>query len=148
MKNIYLFTVVLILFVNPVFSQEDTETWSKSLDIMAVPQGGIDLTNTQDGFSNQSNVFVVVNFTKGKNTLTSFYSVTNSVGMAYSRSLSEDYGMYAVATKNVLTEGGYLGVGATKNVGKSAIFIEIGSPWNTWLPGLSIGVFIPVTFKI
>ncbi|MCA9352798.1 hypothetical protein KC901_01300 [Patescibacteria group bacterium] len=149
MKNNFL--IILILFTNFVFSQEKgdiTEPWSKSLGIMIAPQGGIDLTRIDDGFSNQSNVFVVANFAKGKNTFTPFYSVTNSLGMAYSRSFLENYGMYVVANKKVLADGGYLGIGATRSVGNASVFVEVGSLWNTWSPGFYLGAFIPLTFKI
>ena len=139
---------ILALFMNPIFSQENTETWSKSFGVMLVPQGGIDLKNTKAGLSNQSNIFFIGNFTKGKNTFIPFYSVTNALGMAYSRSFSENYGMYAVTNKNVLVDGGYFGIGATRKVGNASLFIETGTQWNTWSPGFNIGVFIPFTFKI
>lgn len=147
MKNRILFTIVLIFSSTLLFSQENEKRWSRSLGVMLVPQGGIDLTNLEEGFSNQPNMLFLANFTKGDDTFIPFYTVSNSIGMAYSRSFSEDYGIYIVANKKVLDLGGYAGIGGTKTIGKSSIFVELGSSWNTWSPGLSIGAFIPLTFK-
>lgn len=116
---------------------------------MVVPMGGIDLNSSDKSFTNSSNLLLVAPITKKKNTLIPLYSLfNNDLGFAYARSFTKKYGSYVIASKSMVSSNSYLGFGLTRSVDKASLFIEVGSPLNSWKPGVYVGVFIPFTFEL
>jgi len=124
--------------------------WETSIGLMIVPQGGINLTDASEGFSNQSNVFAIFNVFNKEHTLTSFFSVKNTAGVAYAHdvlNICSNCSSYAVISKNVLGEGDYGGVGFTYSVGTSNLFAEVGYSLSGGNTSAYFGVFIPLITK-
>lgn len=113
------------------------------------PQGSISVKQAETGFKVFAPLSGVVVISKGKNTLIPQYNLTaNAVGVLYARSISENAGVYAFGNKCILSKGGYASVGVTKQLGIAKGFLEVGTTWNNWSPDVTIGVILPLTFKI
>ncbi|MCA9351953.1 hypothetical protein KC866_00980 [Patescibacteria group bacterium] len=148
MKKIFFLLILLITFVSFSQEEESLKKWSVSTGIIFAPQGGLDLKNFDQGFTNQTNLFVTLNFSKGKSTFSSFYSLfANSVGVVYIEPIKDNFGWYGVALKGVIEDFNYVGVGGTYSIGNNSAFIEFGSSVTSWNPGIYIGAFVSIFNK-
>lgn len=148
MKKVLLL-LVLFISISKINAQKDSVSISAGL--MFVPQGTISLKNPEKGFSTFAAGFLVAQISYKKTTYTPFYNMTgNATGIAIYQSFTNNFGSYVVGTKSILKEGGYVGIGLGTPVaaGRATFFVECGSPWNTWDPGIYIGAFIPLTKKL
>ncbi|MCA9351484.1 hypothetical protein KC929_01760 [Patescibacteria group bacterium] len=143
--------VAALLFSVLCFSQVENvqeKPWSFSTGIILAPQAGLDLKESKNGVTNQTNLFATVSASKGNSTLVGFYSVKNSIGLVYLGPIKGDFGWYGVALKGVVENFNYAGIGGTYSLGKNSIFIEFGSSLDAFTPGIYVGVFIPFTVKL
>lgn len=153
------FATLMINYV--IFAQDSTATrkaLSINLGFMFAPQGSLDLKepnelfkNSETGFKTSTPVFLVASFVKGNTVIVPLYSfTTNSFGAAVMQTVGPKVSVYGVGTKNALAEGGYAGAGISTPVmgGYASAFAEFGSTWHQWSPGVYMGAFIPLTFKV
>ncbi len=151
MKN-YSIIVLLITLSCSLNAQTKTkDTVSVSIGLMLTPNGAINFRDSTIKFKTTSGIFLVSQIVYKKTVFTPFYNMTaNSVGGAVYYSFVSNFGSYIVGTKNVFQSGGYLGAGVGTPVasGRATFFVEFGSTWNSWDPGIYVGVFIPFVKKV
>lgn len=148
MKNFFVLLVLTFLSIT-TFAQKDS--LKVAIGFNFAPAGGISLKNAKVGFKQNSSLLFVTSFNKGKWTVLPLYSfLTNSAGAAFVYSFHPKVGNYLFCTKAVLNNGSYLGYGIFTPVakGRANAFVEFGSGWHQWDPGLYMGMFIPFTLEV
>ena len=138
--------LVVLVFTSNTFAQ--TSKWNISAGINIIPSMTIDLKNTKSGMSNTSGLAATVNFAKGNDMFALNYSSGNAIGGLYFRTLSEHYGVYLSASKNVFDKGSSIGLGCTRKVGSNYLLVAVGSGLDQVSPSATVGVLIPITFNL
>ncbi len=152
MYRVITLTVLLICAYVTSKAQDTTKNVSKlkiEIGLTFVPQGAMNLKDPGE-FNTYSNIFGGIILIKENWFNTSFYSMTfNQVGTAIGYNFIPDLGMYTVATKNTTKSGGYVGIGLYTPLSKTVSgFIEVGSNYQKWNPGMYVGMFIPFRMAI
>jgi hypothetical protein len=153
MKKVIIFAVVILAGISEIHAQDTQDTLRMKIrtGFFFVPQGVFQTTEVKNAFSVVTPLFAVFSFNRGHFTVNVMYNMLgNNIQAVYACQFSKIFGTYLVSNKNVLTEGGYSGIGITMDVkeGKATAFCEVGSCWEPLKPIIYIGVIIPFMVRI
>ncbi len=149
----YVFSVTLMvahLFITNLNAQSDST--KVNLGVMLAPMGWINLDQpNKNGLGSTIGIFTVAQVIHGNTVFTPYYAMnTNAYGAALYQQITSNFGAYVVGNKSALRNDGYAGIGFGTPLakGNATGFIEVGTSWKTWGPGLYIGAFIPIVRRI
>jgi len=143
MKNVVIFISLFVISLG-TFAQNKK---AYSVGVIVAPIAGFDFDKPEDGLTNYSVMFGVINIDWKKAGVNIMYSHKNQVAIAHYRSVTESVGWYIVANKNIMVDQNYIGTGFNYAVRSSFLFMEIGSSFTSWTPGAYVGVLIPFYIK-
>ena len=144
-----LFILTFILKVNAQKNHNDSVGKIKvKIGFMFNPQGRVDLKKPTYGFKATTPFLTFVSMEKGFFSLTPIYILTdNSAGMF----IEYKSKLYLVGVKNTKSSNSYLGLGFNIPIlnwnNKVNAFIELGTSYNKFDPGVLVGICIPFILK-
>lgn len=146
----HILTFVMLVLITNINAQHDTAVVKAG--VMLVPMGWINLNQpNDDGLSSTLGIFGVAQVISGNTVITPYYAInTNAYGAALYQQLTPDFGVYVVGNKSSMRNDGYagIGIGTPLAKGNATGFVELGSSWKTWQPGIYFGVFIPIVRRV
>lgn len=146
-KNIILTICMVILAIHT--QAQSSSKWSISAGMNFSPMMSLNLEDTSKGTTSSVGVLGIIALSKENDTFGLVYSANNSFGLLYFRTLPHSYGLYMVAKKNTITEGGYSGIGASYKINSQFLFLEVGNgSWKGISPSVSLGVIVPIRVKL
>ena len=147
--------ILTAIFALCIFAKANAQkdTVKADLGFLFAPQAVVSLTDIEDGSSVITPLFLTGDIYVGKLTVSPFYNLTiNAVGGAVGYQWFPKYGNYIVASRSLMIDNTYLGIGFTTPVahGRATAFIEVGNDWTegTRTPLIFTGVFIPLVLKL
>lgn len=151
MNKIFLVTLLVAHLLSTALNAQSDST-QVNIGPMLAPMGWANLDRpNNEGLGSTIGIFGVAQVIRGNTVFTPYYAInTNAYGAAVYKQIATNFGVYVVGNKSVLRNDGYtgIGVGTPLAKGHATGFVEVGSSWKTWGPGLYFGVFIPIVRRI